>query len=182
MQTVTSKHVGSTPDAVAFDSSSILKELNESLIFPFHWNGDNAYTLSQCMMTPIPGNVDLILESFNFYHSQLRITIERTFGIFIRRWGIFWRALDYELCFICEIIQACCRLHNFCMDNGVPMIHEIPRIAEVNEEGVLTDPIWRAVREGFNAPRNGNGNVLRDSIIEEIQRDEALQRTRNYRH
>jgi len=38
------KHSGSTNDCHAFETSS-LKELNESLPFPFHWNGDPAYTL-----------------------------------------------------------------------------------------------------------------------------------------
>ncbi|KAJ1413304.1 hypothetical protein B484DRAFT_402072 [Ochromonadaceae sp. CCMP2298] len=52
-------------------------------------------------MTPWPGNNLATAypprEWFNFFHSQLRITIERTFGIFIGRWSIFWGALRYDL-------------------------------------------------------------------------------------
>ena len=47
-------------------------------------------------------------EAFNFFHSQLRITIERCFGVFIRRWGIFWRALSFvDVGFVAEIDCAC---------------------------------------------------------------------------
>ena len=51
---VTCKHVGSTNDAVAYVQGS-LKELCESQQFPYHWNGDDAYTLSESMMIPFTG-------------------------------------------------------------------------------------------------------------------------------
>ena len=97
---VTCKHVGSTNDAVAFSQCS-LKDLCEAQIFPYHWNGDNAYTSSESMMIPYPGaNLSITYptrEWFNFWHSQVRITFERTFGIFIQRWGIFWELQFKEL-------------------------------------------------------------------------------------
>lgn len=91
--TYTCKHVGSTNDADAFENSS-LKQLNEALPFPYHWVGDAAYTGTECLMIPYAGS-DLHVscppqEWFNFWHSQIRITIERIFGIFIMRWGIFY--------------------------------------------------------------------------------------------
>lgn len=76
---VTFKHVGSTNDAIAFEQGS-LKDLCASQQFPYHWNGDNAYTLSETMMIPFPGtNLKVVYpsrEHFNFWHSQVRITIE----------------------------------------------------------------------------------------------------------
>ena len=95
---ITINHVGSTNDANAFDES-ILKELCSALPYPFHWNGDAAYTVTEQMMFPFAGLhlhlTDPPKEWFNFWHSQLRIIIERTFGIFIedkcscrRRWKI----------------------------------------------------------------------------------------------
>ena len=89
---VTCKHVGSTNDAVAYVQGS-LKELRESQQFPLHWNGDNAYTLSESMMIAYPGtNLSIshpCKEWLNFWHSQVRVAIERTFGILVHRWGIF---------------------------------------------------------------------------------------------
>ena len=52
-------------------------------------------------MIPFPGANFSVThpskERFNFWQSQVRITIERTFGIFIQRWGIFWKPLKFSL-------------------------------------------------------------------------------------
>lgn len=74
----TCKHVGSTNDVTAFETSSLL-ELNQSQPFPFHWGGDGAYSPSSTMVVPFSG-INLHehardLDSFNFWLGQLRITI-----------------------------------------------------------------------------------------------------------
>jgi hypothetical protein len=104
------KCVGSTNDVDAFSVSN-LKDVNESLPFPYHWNGDGAYVCTESMMTPFAG-VNLHLfdrskDSFNFWHSQLRINIECAFAIFVQRFGIFWKPLEYSLEHTFDIIQAC---------------------------------------------------------------------------
>jgi hypothetical protein len=108
---------------------------------------DNAYTLNETMLVPYPGqNIHIThpeLETFNFYQSQLRITIECTFGVFVRRWGILWKSMEYNLALQFEIVHACCRLHNFCIQRRIPtfQINGITDpIVATNAEGVLTDP------------------------------------------
>ncbi len=69
-------------DADAFENSS-LKQLNEALPFPYHWVGDASYTGTEYLIIPYAGS-DLHIscppqEWFNFWHSQIRITIERIF-------------------------------------------------------------------------------------------------------
>jgi hypothetical protein len=72
---VTCKHVGSTNDIVAFTESN-LKTLCNAQLSPFHWNGDPAYTNTERLMAPYEGIlIGTNQESFNFYHSQVRITI-----------------------------------------------------------------------------------------------------------
>lgn len=175
---VTCKHVGSTNDAIAFETSS-LKALCAMMPLPFHWNGDNAYTCNETMMIPFAG-INAIQspekESFNFWHSQLRITIERTFGIFIQRFGIFWHALQFDLDFIMEIVHACCRLHNFCIRRRLPIVNDkyAPTdLTAVNENGGLINTQWTSplphhepALEQANLPRTGN--TLRDMIVETI--------------
>ena len=104
----------STNDVDAFESSE-LKRMLESLTFPYHVVADGAYVCTENLMTPYPGvnlHIDCPPEDwFNFYHSQLRITVERLFGIFIMRWGIFWCPLRYDLEKALIIIHACVRLH-----------------------------------------------------------------------
>jgi hypothetical protein len=114
------KHSGATNDLIAFETSN-LRALNESLPFPFHFNGDGAYRSTETMMVTFGGGAGLHItdpakDSFNFFHSQLRITIERCFGIFIQRFGIFWKELMFPIDFIVEIVHCCIRLHNLCVD------------------------------------------------------------------
>ena len=124
IQLVTCRHVGSTNDIVAFGQSS-LKDVCNSLFPPYHWVGDAAYISGPNMMVPFDGtNLHVTnppKDWFNFWHSQIRITIERCFGIFVRRWGIFWRPLEYNLVHVVQIVEACCRLHNFLTKRKVPV-------------------------------------------------------------
>lgn len=78
------KHCGSTNDSDAFNTST-LSEIIALLLFPYHINGDNAYPCTEQVMVPFAGVnlhlTDPVKETYNFYHSQLRITIERAFGL-----------------------------------------------------------------------------------------------------
>ena len=81
------QHSGCTSDQEAYQTSS-LKEFAMAREFPYHLIADNAYSLTEVGMVPFAGfdhNLFPEREGINFWHSQLRITIERAFGIFIRR-------------------------------------------------------------------------------------------------
>ena len=84
--------------------------------------GDNAYVNDTFMATPFPNvSVDSVEDAYNFYHSQLRITIECAFGMLVNRWGILRKPLsqNYELHKIVALVIFLCRLHNFMIDEGV---------------------------------------------------------------
>ena len=179
---MTCKHVGSTNDAVAYNQGS-LKPLCESHEYPYHWNGDNAYTLSESMMIPFPGT-NLAAshpsrECFNFWHSQVRITIERAFGIFVQRFGIFWQALKFDLNKSIEIVHACCRLHNFCINRNLPVIsthHVPPNVAAVDVNGTLVDPYWQEdLTPSEQWGSVSTGSTLRDNLVDVVGRN-------NYAH
>jgi hypothetical protein len=86
--------------------------------FHFYWNSDGAYSCTETNMTPVPGVnlhiTDRDADSFNYWHSQIRIIIECTFGLFIQRWGF---SMEHNF----AITQCCVRLHNFCVDNNLPI-------------------------------------------------------------
>lgn len=46
---------------------------------------------------------------------SLRIHIERAFGQLVRRWGILWRPIETRLPACTVILEACAKLHNFCV-------------------------------------------------------------------
>ena len=54
--------------------------------------------------------------AFNNVLSSQRITIERAFGILIRRWGILWRPIEFELRKVAKKVRVCAMLHNICVD------------------------------------------------------------------
>ena len=52
----------------------------------------------------------------NFYQSQLRITIERAFGVLVHRWSILRGPLNIPLFKVVPLVQSLCKLHNYCID------------------------------------------------------------------
>lgn len=107
--------------------------------------GDPAYPLFAQLLTSFTGvGIGSASDAYNFFHSQLRITIERTFGkslqllinvcrcscphltyalyiagILVARWGVLWRHLEFSLDNDLKLIQGLMRLHNFCMENSI---------------------------------------------------------------
>jgi hypothetical protein len=134
------------------------------------------------MMIPFYGsNLDAEFDSFNFYHSQSRIVIERTFGVFVSRWGILWKPLSFKMKHCLNIVHACCRLHNFCVRRNLQTLdseHHSTALAALDDQGVLVHPDWR-LREATEPDeffvRTDNaqvGNTLRDSIVDSIIRND----------
>ena len=81
-------HPGLTSDYLAFAISDLGVELelnNIDIIKPgYTMVGDNAWVPMPWMATPIPGHcLTGTDDAYNFFYSQVRITIERAFGIFV---------------------------------------------------------------------------------------------------
>jgi hypothetical protein len=80
--------------------------------------GDNAFVENMAMSTPIPGyNISEVEDAYNFYLSQLRITIERVFGILVHRWNIMRRPLTMSALKVPALVTCLMKLHNFCIDH-----------------------------------------------------------------
>lgn len=60
----------------------------------------------------------------------MRQSIERAFGMLTKRWGIFWRELQFSFNYWSTVITVCAnaKLHNWCIDhndqNIAPRWHE----------------------------------------------------------
>jgi hypothetical protein len=80
--------------------------------------GDNAYLNAPFMATPYPGVSGGTKDAYNFYHSQLRIRIECTFGMLTRRWGILRSAIPLNVSVqkTVALVLALAKLHNYCID------------------------------------------------------------------
>jgi len=76
--------------------------------------GDNAYINTQFMVTPFK-NPTVLQDNYNFYYSQLRITVDCVFGMLVHRWSILRRPLPAAMGIhkITVMTVCLCKLHNF---------------------------------------------------------------------
>ena len=111
---------GNSSDYMAWTTSHLYQEVDNDpwqFIIPgMTLLGDSAYTRSSFMSVPFKNNVTADKDAFNFYQSQLRITVEQTFGILVHRWAILRGPLNVPLVAVPSFVMALCRLHNFCID------------------------------------------------------------------
>ena len=108
----------SSHDSRAFKETA-LGQLCEDGKLPgqFMFAGDAAYSGNRRVLTPYGGTwtKGTPEDTFNFIHSSHRVTVERCFGVLVRRWGILWRPLTFSTLKNLRILEVLCRLHNICM-------------------------------------------------------------------
>ena len=69
-------------------------------------------------MKPFPETGDRDQHRFNFLLSSTRMAVERAFGLLKGRFRIIHKQQDTRLENICNVVAACCILHNFCILSG----------------------------------------------------------------
>jgi DDE superfamily endonuclease len=114
-------HPASTSDFLAFTTSRFHRKLETPgflapglCIF-----GDSAYVNNGYFVTPFKNIKGGLKDDFNFFHSQVRITVECCFGMLVGRWGLMRRAFPQAMSIkkITALASCLCRLHNFCIDH-----------------------------------------------------------------
>ena len=70
------------------------------------------------MATPYAAVSGSTKDAYNFYHSQLRIRIECTFGMLTHRWAILRSAIPMNVTVqkTVALVLALAKLHNYCID------------------------------------------------------------------
>jgi hypothetical protein len=63
--------------------------------------------------------LDRYRDSFNYWLSHSRQTIERAFGILTQRWGILWHPFSFSFDRWSTVAMVCMKLHNLCIDRNV---------------------------------------------------------------
>ena len=113
------QYPGSTSDILAFEGMSLYDRLEDGLLAPgLCLFGDNAYLNTPYMATPYSSVSGGSKDSYNFYHSQVRIRIECTFGILTHRWGMLRSAIPMGVSLKKTVALVCAlaKLHNFCIE------------------------------------------------------------------
>ena len=116
------KWPAATSDYMAWVTSSLAMELEDDsmgmLIKGGTLVGDCAYVKKLFMATPLKGYLGGYEDGYNFYLSQLRITIERAFGVLVHRWAILRAPLICPIAKVSPLVLSLVRLHNFCIDQN----------------------------------------------------------------
>lgn len=121
---------GRTNDIVAYHQTQLWHNVEDGKIPQWaHFVLDEAYSsCGGCHLTPwskmqlhyakyVLKDMDMYQArlGFNFYLSSQRITIERAFGMLVRRWGVYWRCMRFSLKHSTIISSVCAILHNVCV-------------------------------------------------------------------
>ena len=114
---------GSASDYLSFITSELYRSFCSSPEFlkaGLTIYGDNAYINNHYMTVPF-SNAAGVKDDFNFYHSQVRMTIECIFGIFTSRWRILKSPLSSRMSLskVVALVFCLARLHNFCIDERI---------------------------------------------------------------
>ena len=99
------------------------------------------------------------------------LNIERAFGVFVARWGIFRRPLTFGASKWGLVAGLCAKLHNFCLRHGegksaAPFAGDI----QVGDEEIIVQNGSADRDEGGNDKRTGKsrGSSLRRNLTEAI--------------
>jgi hypothetical protein len=130
---------GSTHDSLAFRITRFWERLKNGDLPLEYWLAmDDAYGISDSTICPWPGkSLPTWKDSFNFWLSSGRISIEQTFGIFVRRWGILQRALTCDYKNVPKLVLCLSRLHNVCVNRGAATPPPLSEEARKNPLSVL---------------------------------------------
>jgi hypothetical protein len=98
--------------------------------------GGNVYVKSSSMSVPFKGGMtELVEDSYNFYQGQLRITIERTFGVLEHRWAILHVPLVVPIKKVAPLVSYLCRLHNYCINQKNLLCESSEQLTSTVEDG-----------------------------------------------
>ena len=93
------QHPASASNYLAFVTSSLCGQLTEGEGIPqgYCLYGDNAYVNELYMAVPFQATANGPKDSYNFYHSQVRINIECSFGILTNHWCLLKTPLSSKI-------------------------------------------------------------------------------------
>ncbi|KAJ1213479.1 hypothetical protein NDU88_001116 [Pleurodeles waltl] len=124
---VNAKFPGSVHDAYIMRNSSIPYVMGQLQRHRVWLIGDSGYPNLSWLLTPVSNPRTRAEEWYNEAHGRTRRVIERTFSLLKARFRCLHMtggSLFYSPKKVCQIIVACCMLHNLALRRQVPFLQE----------------------------------------------------------
>ncbi|KAJ1180958.1 hypothetical protein NDU88_006169 [Pleurodeles waltl] len=124
---VNAKYPGSVHDAYILRNSSIPYVMGQLQRHRVWLIGDSGYPNLSWLLTPVRNAGQGQRTRYNEAHERTRRIIERTFGLLKARFQclcLTGGSLYYSPKKVCQIIVACCMLHNLALRCQVPFLQE----------------------------------------------------------
>jgi hypothetical protein len=169
---------GSTNDITAYKQTHLYRMFVKGMIpSKYHMVLDEAYgsiggdfhltpfTRSQ-LLKARSESIDKyeMMKAFNHLLSSQRITIERCFGMFVRKFGILWKALEYSLATNTLILQVCAKLHNLCINHWMKEGDRATEIQKIDEDFRLQNDARIFTRTTGGRERNTDDDVTQQVL------------------
>ncbi|XP_049872110.1 putative nuclease HARBI1 isoform X1 [Pectinophora gossypiella] len=150
---IVARWAGSMHDSRIFQMSSVYIKYTQGILNG-RLVGDNGYPTLPFVLTPIrPAPEDAPSVRYNRAQIKTRNVVERTFGIWKRRFPCLSRGLGNKLSTVSHIIVSCAVLHNLSLILNDVMVFD----ENQNDEQEETDSLIPSTSTGF---------LIRNSIVE----------------
>lgn len=143
---------GSTHDSTIFHNSLLRARLENNEFSNGYLLGDSAYPCNRHVLTPFLNTVGIAEERYNKAHIKTRSTIERTFGVWKRRFPCLSQKLRVKMDCVLAVIVATAVLHNIALENSDYL--EVEEVQDLSPE-----------TSDNEIPGSVQGNSLRRSIV-----------------
>ncbi|XP_069102654.1 putative nuclease HARBI1 [Argopecten irradians] len=144
---------GSAHDSHVFRMSNIKQYLDanhrtmaDGLIL-----GDSGYACLKYLMTPYLRPTSAQQERFNGCHKRTRVMIERTFGVWKRRFHVLHGEIRMKPTRVCAIIGACAVLHNLAIMLREP---EMDADGEIETDDIQNNALYNGHQDGQSVRRH----------------------------
>ncbi|XP_048845582.1 putative nuclease HARBI1 [Brienomyrus brachyistius] len=137
---VVARWPGSTHDALILQKSSVGRSLEAGVLQDGWLIGDSAYPLKPWLLTPFYHPCSEEERRFNEAHGVAHSVIERTICCMKKRWRCLDRSggvLIYHPTKVCNIVIACCVLHNLAQRHNLPL----PEPLNIEMDDIAVEPL-----------------------------------------
>lgn len=153
---------GSAHDSNIFSNSRLkarmeLPESSDCIIL-----GDSGYALSHYLMTPLANPITKAEKLYNESQIRSRNVVERTFGVWKRRFPVLFFGLRLKIETTMAVIQSCAILHNIArIENDPQPTDEIENIVQLLSNEIVE------IEAAIQQQNNSVAHAVRTALINE---------------